>query len=565
MRKLFIALFALVLAGGIQAKPVEELTALAAYFPADTQVFAAIRADDGYAETLNGVLAQIDQNTGGDLLTDDMIIPSIKDLLGQFLFEDMSWVGETAAIGLVDVMQQTAVIAFEIGDPTGVELFIEDVFFGMADVTEGDGYTIYSNGSEQFLVTDEVVLTSNIDLVTLFEQESSLAASSDFTNAFDLLPNDRYNIALYINSSALNTSLMNNMTDMDEFNNLMPMFESGGNVAVGFTILNGRDLVIDVAVDEVILPLGLIPPAQNPINLDFAQHIPGNAQLVIHDNNLSGDVLYSFEAMNVLGPVLQELIETFAEMDNADTFGLDVSTINFGGLTKNAIIPIFAGLTGLNLEDDVLSWMTGDYALTLSLIQVPDPIGFTLDGAFIVEATEAEAAANVVSQLGRAAELYGLAGVSMDDDVVVLGDLLPSLLEAGGLPADILDESPSLDFLIASNDDVFAFGSRPAVTFALDPQAFTLADHPDFQHAASLFLPETQTVFYIGTDGLVEALPALNVLGLRPEEIQQVQFLLAQVESLTISGVQLDESSVVTRLTLSIPEQVDLPALTTGN
>jgi len=35
-------------------------------------------------------------------------------------------------------------------------------------------------------------------------------------------------------------------------------------------------------------------------------------------------------------------------------------------MTKNAITPIFAGLTGLNLEDDVLSWMNGDYASYLA-------------------------------------------------------------------------------------------------------------------------------------------------------------------------------------------------------
>lgn len=556
MRKLFISLFVLVLtlAGVAQAKPVEELTALANYFPQDTPVFASIRTDDGFAETLNGVIAQIDRNTGGDLLPDDFIIPSIKDLISSFLYVDMSWIGETAAIGVIDIAEETAVIAFEIGDPTGIDAFIEDTFYGMADVTEGDGYTLYSNDYSGVLVLDDVVLFGNANLETFINPEATLADSDAFTAAFGLLPEDSYSIAMYVNITAMNNASMMDVSGMNEdMIDLINSMQSGGSAALGVTILEGRDLVIDMVTADQTTPFGLTLPTVNPINLDFAGNFPGNTQIYAQGTNLGGTTLYLFEALDMMGPILQDVITIAAEMDNADTFGLDVSTINFGGLTKNAITPIFAGFTGLNLEDDVLSWMTGDYAMGFGLIEVPDPIGFTLDGAFVVEATDADAASNVVSSLGHAAELYGLPGVIIEDNMIVLDELLPSILVQADLPAEVVYGSPALDMLIASNDAVFAIGSRPSVSFALEPGDFTLADNGAFQHASSLFLPDTQMIFYIGTEGFVQALPALETLGAAPYEIEQLQLMVSQVESLSFSSVMLDETSALARMTLTIP------------
>jgi len=197
---------------------------------------------------------------------------------------------------------------------------------------------------------------------------------------------------------------------------------AGSASAAGLTIMDGRNFVFDtvtVISDEAVAMQEDMPGfvEQNPTSVDFAANIPASSgQLVIIDNGFGPDALALFEAFNAVGPFLDVLID---EGVNVGTqFGLvpgeaqmasemiDLGTINLGGWIQNQVTQIYAGFTGLNLEHDILEWMTGDYALYFALIPVESDLGFSFDVVMITENTDDEATSYIIERLAEASDLY---------------------------------------------------------------------------------------------------------------------------------------------------------------
>ncbi|MEQ8677000.1 MAG: DUF3352 domain-containing protein [Aggregatilineales bacterium] len=585
---LMLALFSF---GGIaSATPVDELTGLSQYFPEDTAAFAVIRTDAGYIETLDGLLGAVANRLPADTVGEIEGV-SVADLLdlGSSLFLGQPYsggldqiIGGSAAIGVFDVDSLVEMgMAGEVSDVTDVPFMIAleiqdraaavEILMSRSpnmQVTNGEEYDLLVDFEAFVVVADDVVLLSPANIVeaAYTAENATLQDSQNFNKALSAFPADGYNIFLYIDAQAIVAPIMEMaeeqmaMQGMD----MTGLFGGGMNVetvgalALGFTVIEGRTLAIDAVnvQTEAGLTAMMEAPgyvAQVPVSADFAQYIPADAQLLIHDNGFGPDFLAIFDLLDSYGPLLQNQLDAMAEQ-SGDDIPLDLSAINFGGLLQLPFTTTFAGLTGLNLEDDVLAWMTGDYASYLSLIPVESDLGLSFNVGLVFEASDADAAASVVAQLGDSATAY-----RVTNSMETIGDgealVLPNAIR-GLFPSDLrelAEDAPELDILVGSDENIFVIGSRPAVEAALNPTN-SIADDATFQYAAeNAFLANAVSVYYIGVPSMIDALPALQTLGASGRELQQIADFLGILESATISSA-MTESGTITRLTLTVED-----------
>lgn len=609
--------------GVTQAQSTDDLSTLADYFPEDTPIYFSIRTDEGYITALEDLLAQVKENTGGLLIPDDVTVEALLDqfamqLTGQpYQVSIGDWLGDSLAVGFTSA----EFLAGDMEDPNEIPLLLAfentnsevAAFFAAgateleAPTSEEDGYTLYEGETLTAVLSDDVLLigTAAVDVEAALEEANPLSSNERFSNTLDALPNDTYNIISYSDALQLNQANVGNFEmlseelgiDLSMFTEML-LQNSDVTTALGLTIIDGRSLTIDAVnmLSEEMAATTMAAPGsleQNPVSLEFAEFVPGYAQLVIHDNALGPDALAIFDALNGAGPALQSVIDSVIEDEDlllqlsdflrfqlrdqvpfqmrgqldemlkpeniAETAGmLDLSVINLGGIIQNQVDSLYAGFTGLNLSADVLSWMTGDYATYFAVIPVESDLDFTFDFGFVTETTDAEAAANIVERLSEVAGLYEIAA---EVEEIGGGEAVnfPSLLRAPlslAFPAEVLADTPELDLMVGYNDDVYAFAARPGVAHALEGGEDSLAAQPAFQYAAeNLFLEDTVMVWYVATEPLVSILDVYSDL-LPPEDLQQVAFALSQVESMTITASAASDTTTLTRLTLTIPEEV---------
>ncbi|TVR24508.1 MAG: DUF3352 domain-containing protein [Anaerolineaceae bacterium] len=570
LRFLLMTILLVVVAGlgtrPAQATDVDDLTANAVYMPVDVGAFLSIRADAEYSDMLGDVLALLNQNTGGMLLPPDLEVPRIRDFAADLLTDiflvragDGDWIGDTISLGVLPSAMPddpTVLVAISIADRAALEdaLIIrttesDDADFVRFDTPEYDG-----------LISDDVLLLQLNGVADLTAPPANaLADNAAFQQARDALPVDSYNIFAYADIFNLIDLAAVNDPELEAIRATMDEGEAIA-VAVGATIIDGRTLTLDLVTVPLFPELFMALPnyvEQTPVDPDFAQYLPAYTQLLIHDSDLATDFDAFFAGLDA-GFV--SLLRQTRVLSDEDPFAdFNPFAINFGGLSKTAVNALFAGLTGLNLERDVVSWMTGDYTLAASLIPVDSALTFSFDIALLAEVGDEAAAQAVIDGLVRADRMYGWGGVTDEAGSLSYPDLIASLLSpALGFPRDVIN-TDELSLMAATDGERFAFGSAPSVRFALNPDGDSLMDNPTYQYATSLFLPDAFSVWYVNGGALADAAGLLAVVADRPSDVEELQFVLAQIESMTISASAGTDGVNITRLTLTLPEEVTLP------
>ncbi|NDJ61569.1 MAG: hypothetical protein GYB67_10620 [Chloroflexi bacterium] len=573
---LFVLLLALT-TGGLTATatPIDNLTTLADHFPEETVMFLSVRTDDGYIGALDELLNRLSQ-TAPDLIPpvglDFLLDAAAFELTGEgFATGIRPWLGDSLAVGLTSADFMTAptefpgfLLAVEIDDRGAAEAFVEDLLaqgpaFG-APTTTGD-FTIYPIGDPLALaLSDEVLLIGLSEDLPLSASADTLADNADFGAVFGALPNDSYNVALYINQTELqqaNTELLREQGLSNPFLELSQ--DLIGAQALGFTILGGDSLTIDAvtifnfdAYEDIGIPLNFDLPAAS---LDFAANIPANASFVLQATDFGPSTQTGIEAFHAFADLITEsgglgsalgfdAIDPFAARElNAFDLGVLLDGLNIG----------FAGLTGLNLEREFLPLFTGDYALFMQLL--PDADLQVLPSLGIVsETSDPVAASGVFNQLVNALDAY-----SSDVAIGNIGDAKTAVLP---WLTDIFEtveflRVPSLDLMLATDLDRFAFGTRDAITAIFD-RAEMLADDADFSAASQHFLAGTQQIGYVGMDPIIDLLDELAATSLsarQAEDLAEAAAVLDLIESASFTGITNADVSVVRAvLTLNLVE-----------
>lgn len=569
MRKRFIGLLLLLLLAmpTFAAEP-EALTALASYFPADTVIFAAVRTDDDHIDAVDALLQRVGQvipEAAPPVSLGFMLNVAAMENLGVSFEEGVrSWLGDTAAFGLLSIDELTAgddapgvLLAVEITNRTAALEFLENVLSDVSDLEKSrvQGYHVFSSAfrSGAVAVNDDVMLVSNnLDNLALHGDFARLSANEDFSAGLATLPEPDYNALLYLNTPVLQAA---NREMMRQTGGELPLFELSSSVAgvtvLGFTVLDGRSLTID-AVSPINLDnlaaFGLEPNIPDPVDPAFAQRVPADAPFVLLGSGLGRSFEVMFNNLRRLDAVVEEnggWELFFGPSINARTrANLQNFTVR-GAL--GAVNLSFAGFTGLSLENDFLPMLDGNFALFLRVLE--DETGMLIpDVGFVSEVSDPELAFANVAQLQASLEAYGSpysVETVAEDANVIAAQWLRSLLQTS---------SPNVDVLIGTDGRSFVIGTRRAVLDARN----SLSHDPSYLAAQAYFLPDTSQIGYFGGRalvGLVDKLIASYPPSTREiSDLPELRALLTGVESISITSSFVSNESALARFVLTLAE-----------
>lgn len=566
------------------APPVSDLAALARYYPSETALFATFDTSEQLFDDLDGLLGVL-RTSIPDLIPSEVSARALMDELSGGGFDSMirPWLGDRVAIGVLDIAslmdsRPSGLVAIEITGREAAQAFINSASSRYSE-REVRSYTLFEDSSSEqthYLLGDDILFISNdldyLETTIPGDDFTRLSDEAIFQETLGLLIAPGYYGMFYMDTSALL-----DVTAQDEFGDDFPMMElyqgmvdADIHQTFGVTILDDHTLTLDYANnigsyenfasvllgDDAVLP---DPSAYPPVDVAFARHLPARSQLVIQGAALGGQISGMFDIFTIYGSIFQQMMA-----DELYGYGMGLSEIPFldsdwGGLAQGWATVTFAGLTGLNLNDEVLSWMTGDFALFLDLIAVESDLTLSLDMGFITQNTDSAAVNNVLGKMTSAAERYGLVNTTETHgggSALVLPQPVRILFPPDFMVSkDVIDATPELDVMIGVSEDVFVAGSRPGVEYALNPSGESLADTAAYTSAVeSAFLPGSQSIFYIGFDALADALRETGLAGMS-RDMAEVMYILGAVESATISTVSHSTAHSAGRLTLTLAQR----------
>lgn len=559
---IFLVLLLVSSAAMVSADPVDELTTLAQYAPADTILFATIRTDDAFFEEIDVLLLAAINKFPMDMLPAEGV--SIYDALNDYDYStsDYSerdfranirpWLGDHVAMVIpsMDTLNDRPTYIYEVTDFDAAKAFLDT---GL--VSEEGGFSYYAEPEARedgsFLYTSEysfdpnVLLTEDLlfvgrletgieTLVMPGEDAVSLDQTSEFQDALAALPLDDYNIAAYLNPQPLIEIAANEMArelsqqgiDLD-FDQIA---DAAGQLAFGATLLGDRSLVMDVA------NTGAFPLEFAPLNLDMLDLVPADAPLVVQGSGFGSLARLALDGMYQLDDYLKA------------QGVLPIPDAGFLGELGPDDLATFARLSAegtyqIDLEE-TLAWMSGDFVSYVRLVENADsPIGILPEMGFVMSTDNPESTAQLVAGIGQLAQ-NAFAPTTVEDGTVTV-------------PLGQLFSVPELFTVkVTSNDEYFIYGTETSVDYALDPSgdSITTTEHYGFESA--LFLPDPFSLWYVDFAPIRAAFAAfMETMPLVPEDdAAMLSSLLEVVNTASITGSQGEDGNLSARLTLTLGE-----------
>lgn len=600
MRKLIIwLLLTTLLMGALPASaaaPIDDLTALAGYFPADSLAFFAIRTDESYIETLDGVFEKISAALPAAGIPPVPVSSKLDQMavsLGGGNFESVfrPWLGDTIAAGTVwrGESSPRGAIAFSVSDHDVAETFIDEQIIAKTgeeyyQKSEGAGYILWESPEQELteyvLYEDAwLVLPLGLGDPPVEGFENTLADSVDFNAMMRMLPDqdDGYNIAGYFNPAPL-MPVVEAQAGRRFPPLLVELTKARGSYAVGLNILDDRVLVMDVvsswgnttALEEAGFTLAMDIGAAD---LEFAAHIPADAPLVAQTINPGRQAQIMVENIHAVDAWMEaEGISLFADevlnpQDKRIASGFELTDLlAMANLTLK-------GLTGLEYEKDIFPVLDGNAAMYLRFdanmaameeLAASQAYYLPLDMAAVIEVTDADAAGKITEALAGALEENNFEiereEINGANTVVMprFGAMINLLL-----PPEIVAKMPELDHIFGWNEDVFVYGTRDTATYSLAPENDNLASDPTFVAAQAYMLPGAQDILYMNPDGLATLPDIIEMIAEQetPHELDDIQQklsivrnILDLIESGTITAISNDNGDTIVRAVLTLAE-----------
>ncbi len=459
--------------------------AVAEIAPADAPLYfeADVRPEGEPKENLDSFLSAVlgSDDPGQEIvdLIDEGFASENED---RSFSEDIDpWLGETAGVFLTGTEDDPpALVAVEATDTEqGLELLrsesptLEDREYNGAEYQIDDEGDAFGAIDDFVALGDEAAYKAAIDA----SEGDSLADAEKFTNAVSDTPDD----------------------------------------ALGQAYLDLQALVGAVAEEEGV-PSGTVDNVVEQLGVDDA--------LVASFESGEKSVAMDLGGVGDLGGAPPQLL---SQLPADTTFAFGVSDV--GGKIKGLINAIeSAGIPGvgegsvaallqagadIDVEEDLASWL-GDAAF---FVRGTDPA--TLDGAFVFESTDDNAAALTLDKLRGVASTQGLGS--------------PQPLELGsggnGFMVDSPDFNQPLNFVQQNGKFVIGVGEQ-ATQLALTPSE-TLADAPPFA-AASGALGDSGPSFFVSAADAVALLAANG--GINADDLKQAKPYLDRLSYLTAGG-----------------------------
>jgi hypothetical protein len=513
--RIVLALLVVLLLGALAAPalatPTADLAGLAQYYGADAPLFVTLRTDEAWLQSLDTLLEALKAKLPAESRTPTRLADLLDNLAQQAKAADFRtgirpWLGDSIAAGIpsLDVLKNAStsnqpLFALAVRDREAAKAFWEKLINASSGSSkfsfeEKDGYSLMLVEKDNparggLLISDDVLLLGVADLPSIYRNtSSSLATSPKFTDSLALLPEKDYDGLLYVDIGQF-LALSNRGSGAG----LTPQ-QIGGLIdaqVYGLTLRDGRTLIADVvtkAGDLTPLRRAEIPlPQLNPVDPSFAAYIPADASLVLHSTSLKG---------------LYDLLLAAGRMNNRADFEKNMEQARLG----------LRGLLGLSLENDIVNWMTGDYAafasfdanllfdkVEQSMAGNQDPVFTQLPFEFglVVKATDPAKAKAFASALHK----------FLPRQFAKQRDLKITQEKIGGVDASIItfqaQMSPTnkvpVEVVVAANDKVFVVATRKSAE-AILTGAPGLDTNPSFKAAGQYLLSSPTSVWYADTN-----------------------------------------------------------------
>ncbi|GAB4548943.1 MAG: hypothetical protein OHK0023_12660 [Anaerolineae bacterium] len=569
----------------------QVVTRLARFYPRDTTFYISLRTDEAYIQELDAILQKVISKIPG--------VPAIKlpELLRQaasnagldYDADVRSWLGNSAAFGignlnnLFDQDRQNdsatvALLTVEITDQAKAIAFFER-FVGQASTkSEEGGITIFDdNNSDAVLAiaADTLFLGTEAGFRSTLLRDTKLDQVPLFTELVAALPAENYNVIAYLDLNAIIAGLTAAMpAAMVNQMNLSLVGASAQIMTMGATVLDGRTLTLDfvqrVTNPEALKQLGVDYTVYKPVKAEFAAYLPADTALLIHGSNL-----------NAYYEQILATLRATAEMQGAGGDLMERELQRVTDLVEQAL--------GLSLSDDILKWMSGDFAVFTSytpaetslfeaLIVPGREIPFSgLNLGVLIEATDPAAATKLVDALAKLIEQQASNTPNMTLSKGE-GEFTLSFASA--------EFSNDIELVIGATDKVFYIATKEAVT-QIKAGTGGFADSANAADAAKYLLPNSAQNWIITPEAmplLVDLFGAQSIATQRifsrirggldssatptPDateddrflvQFRQIRFITSVLKGLisssTLSSTYNEDGATVTsRATISLPE-----------
>jgi len=490
---------------------IESPHVMAETMPDSTEVFIASRIGTGWIAELDAVLlsmyAKLPAGLDAELLTIDDAFREGFDEEGLDWDLFLSMLGDYAAIGFEpinsfnDDEEPLATIVVEITDQSAVDIVVDLLTSGSGDAgdrtTEGDVIRYDNVGKDDatiYVTATHLIMTTNPNYS--LNPTSPLSSSSEFTNALNLLNEDQYNVLAYVSESTVEAGLSDDDAQGLQFLGVSPQDASA--MVAGFTFQNSTTFTTDIAMSASA------PAPSSTVNINYLNAMPASTDAFVVATDLT----------NVYNNVIAML------EDNSND-------------NPGSTIPLLFRMTGLDLEDDVLSWTTGGYGMfagadvmdIITEVATTDTVSdLDIEAGIVIEATDIDLARNTAAELGNFLEI-----VSRDNNEVTITQTelngLPATLIELDVPAERGNPSITLEFVLTTTDDFFFLGTRSAFDSIMSGN--TLADNPDFNNTIPQLLENSTSVWYANSDGML--IPTVAGLDSNDSDMRQFRRLFASL------------------------------------
>ena len=519
---------------------IESPHVMAETMPDSTEIFIASRIGTGWIAELDAVLLalydKLPESVDFERLTIDDVFRKGFDENGLDWDLFSALLGDYAAIGLEPVdntfkdgEDPLTTVVIEITDQKSVEV-VFDLLSADSDSStrtmEGDVVRYDNVGKDHatvYITATHIIATTNPNYS--LNPSSPLSSSSDFSNALSLLSEDHYDVLAYASKATLEAALSDGDAEGMQALGLSPQDASA--LIAGFTLQDGTIFTSDIAMATTA------SAPSSTVDISYLNTMPASTDAFIVASDFTN--LY-----NSAITMLEEIAKAEGSNDNPATF-----------------IPLMFRLTGLDLEEDVLSWTTGSYGIFLGAdvmdimneVVTSDTLSeLNIEVGIIIEATDIALARNTAAELGKFLEL-----VSSDNDEVTVTQTelngLPATLVTLDVPAKRDNPSFALELVLTTSDDFLFFGTRSAFDSIMSGD--TLADNADFNTTVPQLLDNPTSVWYTNADGLL--IPTIlgrnerdGRMGLNdPQDILDVLYAFDDILTSMTFSTEIDDAGVI--------------------
>jgi len=473
---------------------------LADYMLDTTDIYMASRIGADYFNQLDAIAESVYDKLPASIEFERMTIDSI--MRREFDNQGFDWdafvglLGEYVAFGIElpdDYLvggEPYATIVLEITDREATIDALITMVMPLdempPELPERDDFLVYEDANIVLYATEtHLIFSSHPDYV--LDALAPLSASSDFTTALTRLPADTYSGILTVSTEAMRIFV--NEDGMYE-----ALFSASvddiGPGSVGITGLNDDVLAFDVTYQLAGIESDAV------VSRDVLTILPDTVDGFIAGNNLA----------NLYNSII-------------DSTRMSLTAQGEDDFTQQ--LPFFFGMTGLDLEDDVLSWTTGEFALffttdsnsILSQLEATQTLtSLPADFGFVIEATDAELARNTADKLGEFVSTMLINESNFTITSVDESDpSYPFTTVAFDVPEDDFIDIDTVELVITANDDWFYMGTSAGYDSLL---AGTVADNPEVNSAMGALLDNPSSIWYLNGDG--STLPVMTTLFLFP-------------------------------------------------